>query len=101
VWHVVRKVVNLICERGRRTGNWSEPIEAENMNCGKPANLFIAFQPNHILAPSTSDLKRLVIFLYEKLVTTRNNTWRLRSEYYNKNNHRYNYLQKYIFRNIS
>jgi hypothetical protein len=43
VWQVARKVVNLICERGRRTGNWSEPIEEVNMNYGKPGNLFINF----------------------------------------------------------
>ena len=71
------------------------------MNYGKPGNLFIDFWPNHILAPSTSALKRVVVFLSEKLVTTHNNTWRLSSEYYNVNNHRYNYLRKYMFRNMS
>jgi hypothetical protein len=29
-----------MCERGREIGNWSEPIEAANMNCEKPGNLF-------------------------------------------------------------
>jgi len=43
VWQVARKAANLICERGRRTGNWSEPIEAVNTNYGKPGHLFIDF----------------------------------------------------------
>lgn len=43
MWHVARKVVNMICERRRRIGNWSDSIEAVNMNCRKPGNLFIDF----------------------------------------------------------
>jgi hypothetical protein len=40
MWQGARKVVNLIWEKGRRTGNWSEPIEAVNTNYGKPGKLF-------------------------------------------------------------
>jgi hypothetical protein len=43
VWQVAKKAVNLICERGKRTGNWSEPIKAVYMTYGKPGNLFIDF----------------------------------------------------------